>query len=422
MCKRKKNYEIMANRKMLWLVSVVIISVGLICNILLGVDMDIRFTGGAMLRYSYPESGIVSMSDVPASAVPSPASGTDVNNEEPAPALAPVIISDSDASAAQTSSSDAPVVTNTDLPQQTVSDGQPGVTVPSASDAVTSTDVPEITFEPDYSTNVDPAETGRILTAALGQEVTVQISTDAVSPTGGENKRLTVTFAQGQMLDQGTDEIIRRTVGEKYPNVVLTLRESNSVDPTVGSEFVAKCVMAVLIAALFMTLYMGLRYRSIGGWTAAVSAMVAIVHDCLVAYFAFVVFGFTIGDHFIAVLLAIIGLSLNSTIVIFDRIRENRRLLGDDTHIAEVADRSINESLGRTVSTDLCVFIAMAVLAVVSAVRGLDSMLSFAVPMMFGVAAGCYSSLCISSTIWVTWQEALLRRQSAKECSVVRFE
>ena len=418
MCKRRKYYEIMANRKMLWLVSVVILSVGLICNILLGVETDIRFTGGAMLRYSYPESGIVSFADVPADTASASLSGADVSNKEPAPAEAPVILSGSDAAGPEISSTD--VVTGSDLPKQTVSDGQPEADVSSGADA--SDHTPGVAIEPDYSTDVDPAEAGRILTAALGEEVTVQISTDADSPTGGENKRLTVTFAEGQGFDQNADEVIRRTMEEKYPNVVLTLREFNSVDPTVGGEFAGKCVVAVVIAALFMILYMGLRYRSIGGWTAAVSAMIAIAHDCLVAYFAFVVFGFTINDHFIAVLLAIIGLSLNSTIVIFDRVRENCRLLGDDASIAEVTDRSINESLGRTVSTDLCVFIAMAVLAIVSAVYGLDSMLSFAVPMMFGVASGCYSSLCISCTIWVTWKEALLRRQAAKESTAVNYE
>lgn len=412
MGKNRKFYAIMANRKMLWLASVVVISIGLIFNIILGVRVDIQFTGGTMLRYSYPESGMTTEENVSASTEPMVSSDSDVQHIEPKPAEAPVIISDSDLSEG--------VVSSSDNAQEAPSGGSgagvvSGSTVTGSDATVTPGDVSGIVIQPDYSTNVDPKVAGRILTEALGEEVSIQISTNADSPTGGENKRLTVTLSEGQEMGLDADAVIRQIMEEQYPNVMLTLRESNSVDPTVGSAFMYKCTVAVILSVLAMLLYMGLRYRSIGGWSAGVSALIAVAHDCLAAYFAFVVFGFTIDDHFIAVILAIIGLSLNSTIVIFDRIRENRRLLGEDVTVAEAADRSVNETMGRTVCTDLCVFIAMAVLAVVSAVYGLDAMLSFAVPMMVGIIAGCYSSLCISSTIWATWQEQMAARRAVRE-------
>jgi len=418
MWKNRKYYAVMANRKMLWLVSVVIIAMGLIFNIILGVNADIRFTGGAMLRYSYPESGIVSAADVPAATVPVEVSDGDIDNTEPEPADTPVIISDSQVT--EESVSDADVtqeVIGSDTAQPVVSDGQVSDSEISAGDVTSESDFPQTdaappTIQPDYSTNVDPAEAGRIISDALGEEVTVQISTDAVSPTGGENKRLIVTFNQDQHVDRDTDRMIRQAMEAKYPNVALTLRESNLVDPSVGGEFLSKCILAVSLAALVVIIYMGLRYRGIGGWSAGVCAFAAILHDCLVAYFAFVIFGFSIDDQFIAVVLALLGHSLNATIVVFDRIRENRRMLGEEIPIAEVAERSVNESMGRTIGTDLCVFIAMAVLAVVSAAYGITALLSFALPMMFGVASGCYSSLCISCTLWVTWRERLERRDA----------
>ncbi len=407
MRKNRKNYAIMANRKTLWLISVVAIAVGLIFNITLGVNTDIRFTGGAMLRYSYPESGIVSAADVPAMAVPETVSDADVQNTEPEPAVLPVIVSGTDTVSQNVSGTDV-----SDGTEEAVSDSEADGQSASGSDILSGTDISG-DIQPDYSTSVDPAVAGRIVSEALGEEVTVSISTDARSPTGGDNKRLTVTIGQGGTLGQEADAVIRDALGEKYPNVVLTLRESNLVDRAISGEFALKCMIAIGLSALFIVLYMGMRYRTIGGWSAGGSAIIAIAHDCLMAYFAFVVFGFPIDDQFVAVVLAIMGLSINSTIVVFDRIRENRTRLSG-LSIAEIADKSINETIGRTVSTDLCVFLSMAVLAVVSAIYGIGSMLSFALPMMVGTAAGCYSSLCISCTIWVTWQEWALKRHYEK--------
>jgi len=397
------NFDFMACRRYFWLASVVFIALGLIANILMGVRMDIRFTGGTMLRYSYPESGIVSSSDIPVLPESTLASGSQVDNTSPEPADEPVIISGGDVSSGDLGSS-GDSISDTEVP---------GVNNPAGT--VSGADVSVESASVDYSTDVDPFEAARIISEAVGEEVTVQISTDANTPSGGENKRLLVTFDRHIESGDEIDELIRGVMEMKYPNVSLTLRETTSVDQSIGGEFVGRCAAAIILALTAVMLYIGLRFRGIGGWTAAASAIIAILHDCLAAYFAFVLFRFPISDRFIAVELAIIGHSLNSTIVVFDRIRENKRLPGGSRSLAELANRSINESLSRTVSTDLCVFIAVAVLAVVSAIYGLNSMLGFAVPMMFGLAAGCYSSLCIAVTIWVAWQEGLEKHRVGRK-------
>lgn len=397
----RNNFSFTAHRRHFWLGSVIVIALGLIANILMGVRMDLRFTGGTVLRYSYPESGVVSGSEVVSPAVPPLLSDSEVVNTPSEPAELPVIISDSDA------------VSPTDEPEQTLSGADLPEENVSASDPPPESALPpELSqLTPDYSTAVQPDEAARLISDALGEPVTVQISTDARTPSGGENKRLIITLEKDLEISGDTDSLIKAVISAKYPNVRLTLRETTSVDPAVGEEFLGRCVVAVSLAVLLMLLYVGMRFRQIGGWVAAASAIIAIIHDCLAAYFAFVFFRFPISDHFIAVVLAIIGHSLNSTIVIFDRVRENRGLLGDSLSPSELADRSISESLGRTVSTDLCVFIAVAALAAVAALNDLSSALSFAVPMMFGVASGCYSSLCLSGTIWATCQEALAGRR-----------
>ena len=185
----------------------------------------------------------------------------------------------------------------------------------------------------------------------------------------------------------------------------FSLLESNSVDATTGSEFFGKCLVAVILAAVFMIIYVALRFKKIGGMSAGVTAIIAIIHDCLIVYFTFVIFGFSIDDNFIAVLLTIIGYSINSTIIIYDRIRENRSVMGAKATYAELANRSLNETLGRTINTNITLLAAVLTIVIVAYIYDIRSIITFAVPMMAGVIAGAYSSMFISNALWVTWRE-----------------
>lgn len=393
---KKSNFNFMANRKTFWLISISVFAIGIIFNVIFGTEMDISFTGGAVLKFSYSDS-VVSDSDV--------SSDTDAvvtPSETPSGSSAQVLgapVSGSDTSASDASPSDA-----------------------SPSDASGAVDIDKIDITPDYSRNIDIPEAERIISLALGENINVSLNTRiSISENDTDNKNLVVTLAENKALDQNAPTIIRNVMLRKYPNITLTLKESNSVDPIMGKEFFWKCIVAVFLAALFMIAYVGFRFRKIGGWTAGASSIIAILHDALIVYFVFVIFRFPLDDNFIAVVLAIIGYSLNSTIVIFDRIRENRKLLGPKTPVAELANVSMNETLGRTINTNLCVFAAVAIVAIVSVIFGLDSIISFAVPMMFGTVSGCYSSLCISNSIWVTWQESIQKKRAMKAAAVKAF-
>ena len=100
----------------------------------------------------------------------------------------------------------------------------------------------------------------------------------------------------------------------------------------------------------------------------------------------------------------ILGYSLNDTIVIYDRIRENRRLMGPKVEVGELVNTSINQNLSRTINTSLTTFSAVAVVFVVSLIFNLPSVTAFALPMMIGVISGCYSTNCIAGPLWVMWQ------------------
>ena len=120
-------------------------------------------------------------------------------------------------------------------------------------------------------------------------------------------------------------------------------------------------------------------------------------------------------------MLSILGYSLNDTIVIYDRIRENRRIMDKKTPIAEVVNVSLNQSFVRTMNTTICTFIAVATVAVLALATSMDSIVSFAVPMMFGVVSGFYTSTCLCSPIWVAWVEHKEKKEAAQKAAKKKY-
>ncbi len=187
---------------------------------------------------------------------------------------------------------------------------------------------------------------------------------------------------------------------------------SNTLSASMGLKFFLRCLLAVVFAAALLLLYVGLRFRKIGGLSAGVTALIALLHDLIVVYFTFVIFRIELNENFVAVMLTILGYSLNDTIVIFDRIRTNRRKM--NAPIGEVVNVSLNQCMRRTIVTSVTTCTAIAVVAVVALVMHVDSIISFAVPMLFGSISGCYSSLVLSAPIWARWTEKKEAKKNAK--------
>ena len=127
------------------------------------------------------------------------------------------------------------------------------------------------------------------------------------------------------------------------------------------------------------------------------------MHDLLIVYFTFVIFGIDLNDNFVAVMLTILGYSLNDTIVIFDRIRTLRRR--SDAPLEDVVNESLHHVLRRTIVTTATTCVAILAVLVVALVMNVDSIISFALPMLFGAISGSYSSLFLSGPIWVKWMQ-----------------
>ena len=214
-----------------------------------------------------------------------------------------------------------------------------------------------------------------------------------------------INFSGETAIDTAQQDAITKALEKNFPDNKFEYQESTSVEASMGMKFLLKCLTAVAIACALMVLYVTIRFKRIGGLSAGVMALVALFHDVAMIYFMYVIFRMPIDSNFIAVVLMILGYSLNDTIVIYDRVREERKLAGPKADIADVFNHSASSVLTRTICTSITTLIAIGTVYVVATIYGLDSVKGFALPMMIGVISGCYSSICIAGPLWVMWQK-----------------
>ena len=171
--------------------------------------------------------------------------------------------------------------------------------------------------------------------------------------------------------------------------------ESQSVSSTISSEMRTDAITAVIIASLCMLVYIWFRFKDL---RFATSAIIALLHDVLVVLMVYAVVRISVGNTFIACMLTIIGYSINDTIVIFDRIRENMVGVKKQTRegLAEVANKSLTQTLSRSINTSLTTFIMVFLLYAL----GVSNIRDFALPMIVGLLSGAYSSICIATQLW----------------------
>ena len=227
-------------------------------------------------------------------------------------------------------------------------------------------------------------------------------------------KTVALSFPGSEGLTADLQSELSAALEEQFADSNLEIYSSQDVDPSTGSGFFGKCIVAVIFSAVVMIVYIGFRFRKIGGWVAGCCAVVALVHDMCFVYACCLICRFDIDSNFMAVLLTILGYSINATIIIYDRIRENRRLYGTEKTLGELVNMSVTQSFGRSVHTTATTVIAMATICIVSLIAGVESILSFAFPLVIGLLAGVYSSNCIAPTLWTVWQGAIDRRKEAK--------
>lgn len=266
-----------------------------------------------------------------------------------------------------------------------------------------------------YVGNVDTDKLKDVIQTNTKQEVTMSISSDILSNSKkGDAYTIRVEFAATKAISTNEQKKLTQTVQKAFPDNNFKVLEASAIESSMGSKFLLKCLTAVAIASILMVLYVTIRFRKIGGLSAGVMALVALFHDVAMIYFMYIIFQMPIDSNFIAVVLMILGYSLNDTIVIYDRVREERRNFGSKEDIGYVFDYSATKVLRRTIFTSLTTLMAIGTVLVVSMIFNISSVTSFALPMMIGVISGCYSSVCIAGPLWVMWQRHKKKAKASK--------
>ena len=240
---------------------------------------------------------------------------------------------------------------------------------------------------------------GTLMHVSIGQAFDTEedIKPIVIEATGDPSPQLTKVAGEDEVIIKTKPttpeqrEMLFESLKSKYNLQDDDELSVGDVTPTVSGEMKLRAVQAMVVAALLMLVYITFRFKDV---LMGSSAVLALIHDVLLVFMVYSVFRVPVNNSFIAVMLTILGYSINDTIVIFDRVRENRGKMKRGKK--EIINTSIKQSLGRTISTSVTTLIMVLLLYVF----GVPSVKEFALPLVVGVAVGTYSSIFIASPLW----------------------
>lgn len=244
----------------------------------------------------------------------------------------------------------------------------------------------------------------RIAEDVISEAIGIKVNCQETVSLGGQTTCLVINVAGNEALSTESQTKLEQALQKAFPDTKFQLQEASLVDPFIGRELLKNGILAIAIASVLIVAYVWFSFRSISGPSAGVMALIALFHDVLMAFFVFVVMRIPLNESLVAVVLSILGFSINDTIVIYDRIRENQRLYKGKMPLPELVDLSINQSLSRSINTSLCTFGAVAIAYIFAVIYNIDSIKEFALPMMIGLISGSYSTICLAGPLWVMWK------------------
>ena len=250
-----------------------------------------------------------------------------------------------------------------------------------------------------YTGDVDTNTVGDTVKDLVNAPVTVRTGESLDS----NGKQITISFTSDSGLTVDKQTELTNALQTKFNDNSFELYDSNDVSPSSGREFLIKCLIAVVFAALLVIIYIAIRFRKIGGWSAGICSVFALCHDLLVAITVSILLGFEFNSNIVAVILTILGYSINNTIIIYDRIRENRKLMPNAT-LNTLINTGCSQSLTRSIRASVTTISTMFIVTIVVLITGYTSLLSFSVPLMLGLISGTYSSLFVAPVTWSWWK------------------
>lgn len=243
---------------------------------------------------------------------------------------------------------------------------------------------------------------GTVITLDMGGDFDLAVVREATKENATTDYNVAIsegTKAEIKMQDKDNNpeeqnkirENILAKINETYPNA--TIETTDRVGATAGAELLQKTIMSVIIACAGILLYIWFRFELLSG----LSALVALIHDALIMTALVLIFRTRINSSFIAAILTIIGYSINDTIVVFDRIRENTKRFKSTLNREQIVDKSVSETIVRSLNTSITTLFTITALYIL----GVQSIKEFALPLIVGIISGTYSSIFIASPFWV---------------------
>ncbi|RCX13823.1 protein translocase subunit secF [Anaerobacterium chartisolvens] len=270
-------------------------------------------------------------------------------------------------------------------------------------------------FMSDDSYNTEDIQAA--ISKAIGKSVTAQ----KMQTYNAEDSSSKINLLQLRVAKDST------LTGEEINQVVELLKKDfnvsedaqmqiQSVEPFMGKEMLQKGILAAIIASVLIVLYVWWRFSVMSGLSAAIFANLALIHDAFIMFSVYVVFGLPLNESFLAAVLTILGFSINDTIVVYDRIRENTKAMRNMPY-SQLVNTSVIQTISRTINTTVTVMICVITLYVFAFVNNIDSIKDFSFPLMIGLLSGTYSTIFIASPLWAVWQEARLKRRVAAKAA-----
>jgi len=193
----------------------------------------------------------------------------------------------------------------------------------------------------------------------------------------------------------------------KFPD--MSEPTTRNIQPAFGKNLIESSILAVTVSLLFTLVYVAIRFKTLG-FSAAITALVALLHDMLVILSFYGIFKLPINSSFVAVALTIVGYSINDTIIIYDRIRENKRKITKSTDLAKTINDSINQTLTRTINTTISTLTAVTVVLVFAYIFNQQVLKEFSLPLTIGLVSGSYSTIFIATSLWYMLENRNLKK------------
>lgn len=248
----------------------------------------------------------------------------------------------------------------------------------------------------------DNNDVSKVVEEQIGSKPTIQKV--------GTSGTTMVSITTNVISNEEADKVVA-ALKEKYIN--MDEPSTRNVQATFGKETTNSAIKAVVLSVIAILIYVAIRFRTLG-LSAAITAIIAELHDVLILVAMYAFLKLPINSTFVAVVLTIIGYSINDTIIVYDRIRENKRKAVKSTELKNTINESLNQTLTRTMYTSFTTIMAILIVYIFASINNQTVLKEFSLPLVIGIISGTYSSVFIATSLWYTIENRMNKRKAAK--------